>query len=128
MQESDRASALQNTASSFTSVIHQSLALNVFIDHSSRINQGFLQSSITITSNINSQALSPYNTRHCMFATELTGSLRNGLLWERLDKRRTFNAVKRRPQPHDIKNPQNSPSETEGCSHHFEKGYHQRGW
>ena len=43
-------------------------------------------------------AMSPRTTRRTMMTTELTGSLRQNLLWERQQKNATTNAVAKRQQ------------------------------
>ncbi|KAG7403418.1 Uncharacterized protein Forpe1208_v016567 [Fusarium oxysporum f. sp. rapae] len=88
-------------------------------------------------------ALSPRTTRRNMLATELTGSLRRHLLWERQQKSSTANAVlKRRHTSHDVANLKQYPEKScmkkkedvnanslnqyvseEACD-----GYHSKGW
>lgn len=51
---------------------------------------------VMTTSNVHPLALSPWTTRRLMLQNELTGSLRQNLLWERQQKNATTNAAMRR--------------------------------
>ncbi|KYK55013.1 hypothetical protein DCS_06974 [Drechmeria coniospora] len=87
-------------------------------------------------------ALSPRTTRRNMLATELTGTLRRQLLWERQQKSSTVNAVlKRRHTSQDVANLKQFPDkpclkEAEDDSTNWNKyfsketlnGYHSKGW
>lgn len=53
---------------------------------------------IMTTSNVHPAAMSPKTTRRNMLQQELTGSLRQNLLWERQQKNATTNAVAKRQQ------------------------------
>jgi len=53
---------------------------------------------IMTTSNVHPPAMSPKTTRRNMLQQELTGSLRQNLLWERQQKNATTNAVAKRQQ------------------------------
>lgn len=81
-------------------------------------------------------ALSPRTTRREMLATELPGSLRKDVLWERQQKKSTVNAVmKRRHTAHNLTNlkayPEPNEQESSNLNEYFSKGlgeYHQAGW
>jgi hypothetical protein len=92
---------------------------------------------------INAQAAhSPRTNRRTMLATELTDSLRRGMIWERSQKSMTANAVKRRHTSTDLVNLQQHPekacmkneedNDAERWNQYFAKeqfdGYHSKGW
>ena len=84
-------------------------------------------------------ALSPRTTRREMLSTELSGSLRKDVLWERQQKKSTINAVmKRRHTAHNLTNLKEYP-ESNGQEHPkiqdpnlwYSRGigaYHENGW
>lgn len=87
-------------------------------------------------------AHSPRTNRRTMLATELTDSLRRDMIWERQQKSRTANAVKRRHTSTDLVNLQQHPdkacmkkqddNDAERWNEYFAKeqfdGYHSKGW
>lgn len=87
-------------------------------------------------------AHSPRTNRRTMLATELTDSLRRGMIWERHQKSMTANAVKRRHTSTDLVNLQQHPekacikneedNDAERWNQYFAKeqfdGYHSKGW
>jgi hypothetical protein len=91
---------------------------------------------------VHAQAHSPRTTRRNMMATELTESLRRGMIHERAQKSSTANAVKRRHTSHDLKNLKEHPeqhcikdsenNDAERWNQYFAKqqfnGYHSKGW
>lgn len=132
LHENGRATALQNAAPRSALAIHRHRTPNGPVGSSPRKNalQGFPQPSIMTASNTHPPVPSLRSTRINMISTELTGSIRKGLLRERETQSSTSNAVKRRHTT--IKNLQNYPIENgNSCSFHFDAGlqdYHQRGW
>ena len=91
---------------------------------------------IMTTTNTHPSTLSPRTTRGNMLATELTGSLRKHVLWERQQMSTTATAVlRRRHTGLDVTNLPEYPGATKGrdnsWDHFFENGlseYHQTGW
>ncbi|KAF1351533.1 DUF1752-domain-containing protein [Lizonia empirigonia] len=93
---------------------------------------------IMTTSNVHPPALSPRTTRRLMLQNELSGSLRQNLLWERQQKNATTNAAMRRaatttdlqgmstmPQPQPMHTSAKNPNS------YFDQGlgsYHTKGW
>ncbi|RYC81891.1 hypothetical protein BFJ63_vAg15210 [Fusarium oxysporum f. sp. narcissi] len=92
---------------------------------------------------IQPQVMSPCTSRRTMLATELTGSLRHRLHWERQQKSSTANAVlKRRHTSHDVANLKQYPEKpcmkesadinTSDWNRYFPKevtdGYQSKGW
>ena len=120
------ASMPQNVISCSTPTIRRPHILNGPFDSSPPrdVLQGLAQPLIKVTSNTDPPVLSTRCTRRDMFAQELTGSLRRGLLWEREVKKSTINAVsKRRHTAHKISG--------NSYSIYFNANlpdYHQRGW
>ncbi|EFQ94295.1 hypothetical protein CFE70_009614 [Pyrenophora teres f. teres 0-1] len=109
LHQDDRASALQNAASRSSSAIRRSrtTAPNGPSTGNSPQEDGGLmmraQASrpkpiIMTTSNVHPPAMSPKTCRRNMLTSELTGSLRQNLLWERQQKNATTNAVAKRQQ------------------------------
>lgn len=109
MHEGDRAQALQNAASRSTPAIRRSRTSTPngpSIGNSPQEDSGLMMRQqvtrakpiIMTTSNMHPPALSPRTTRRNMLQTELSGSLRQNLLWERQQKNATTNAVAKRQQ------------------------------
>jgi hypothetical protein len=109
IHQGDRAMALQNAASASSPAIRRSRNSrpNGPSTGSSPHEDGGLmmreQASrpkpiIMTTSNVHPPAMSPRSTRRTMLQSELTGSLRQNLLWERQQKNATTNAVAKRAQ------------------------------
>jgi hypothetical protein len=103
LHEDDRARALQNEASRFTSAIKRSRDTKPngpSIGNSPQEDGLMMRPSkqkpkpvITTTSNVHSPAMSPHMTRRLMLTEELTSSLNENLLSERRQKKTTINAV-----------------------------------
>jgi hypothetical protein len=109
LHQDDRASALQNAASQSSPAIRRSrkTAPNGPSTGSSpqedsglmmRLPASRPKPIIMTTSNVHPPAMSPKTTRRTMLTTELSGSLRQNLLWERQQKNATTNAVAKRQQ------------------------------
>jgi hypothetical protein len=107
--QGDRASALQNAASRSSPTIRRSRTHtpdDPSIGSSSPEDSGLMMREqayrsnliITTTSNPRLLSLSPKTTRRNMLTSELTGSLRQNLMWERQQKNATTNAVAKRQQ------------------------------
>lgn len=106
--EGDRAQALQNAASRSSPAIRRSRTTtpNGPSTGNSPQEEGLMMRAqsrpkpiIMTTSNTSHPpAMSPRTTRRQMLQTELTGSLRQNLLWERQQKNATNNAVAKRQQ------------------------------
>ncbi|KAF3031940.1 hypothetical protein E8E12_002633 [Didymella heteroderae] len=93
--------------------------------------------TVMTTSNVHPPALSPQTTRQFMLQKELSGSLRQSLLWERQQKNATTNAATRRPATTDLQNvsamAQAQPMHTSAKSpnSYLDQGndsYHTKGW
>lgn len=110
LHQDDRALALQNAASRSTPAIRRSRTSTPngpSTGNSPHEDSGLMmmrsQASrpkpiIMTTSNVHPPAMSPKTTRRNMLTSELTGSLRQNLLWERQQKNATTNAVAKRQQ------------------------------
>lgn len=109
LTEGQRARDLQNAASRSTSAIRRSRTTTPngpSTGNSPQEEAGLMmrtqgskpQPIIMTTSNVHPPAMSPKTTRRLMLSSELTGSLRQNLLWERQQKNATTNAVARRAQ------------------------------
>lgn len=108
LHQGDRALALQNAASRSTPAIRRSRTTTPngpSTGTSPQEEEGLMmrQASrpkpiIMTTSNVHPPAMSPRTTRRLMLTSELTGSLRQNLLWERQQKNATNNAVAKRQQ------------------------------
>ncbi|EMD88705.1 hypothetical protein COCC4DRAFT_23327 [Bipolaris maydis ATCC 48331] len=110
LHQDDRALALQNAASRSTPAIRRSRTSTPngpSTGNSPHDDSGLMmmrsQASrpkpiIMTTSNVHPPAMSPKTTRRNMLTSELTGSLRQNLLWERQQKNATTNAVAKRQQ------------------------------
>jgi hypothetical protein len=109
LTEGERALDLQNLASRSTSAIRRSRTTTPngpSTGNSPQEESGLMmrpQGSrpkpiIMTTSNVHPPPMSPKTTRRQMMQSELTGSLRQNLLWERQQKNATTNAVARRAQ------------------------------
>jgi hypothetical protein len=109
LHQGDRASALQNAASRSSPAIRRSRTTTPngpSTGTSPQQDSGLMmrdQASrpkpiIMTTSNVHPPAMSPKTCRRNMMTSELTGSLRQNLLWERQQKNATTNAVAKRAQ------------------------------
>ncbi|KAF2847488.1 DUF1752-domain-containing protein [Plenodomus tracheiphilus IPT5] len=109
LHQGDRAIALQNEASRSSPAIRRSrnsTPNGPSTGNSPQEDAGLMmrqQASrpkpiIMTTSNVHPPAMSPKTTRRNMLQSELTGSLRQNLLWERQQKNATTNAVAKRQQ------------------------------
>lgn len=109
IHQGDRAQALQNEASRSSPAIRRSRTTTPngpSTGNSPQEDSGLMmrpQASrakpiIMTTSNVHPPAMSPKTTRRLMLQSELTGSLRQNLLWERQQKNATTNAVAKRQQ------------------------------
>jgi hypothetical protein len=106
LHEGDRALALQREASRSTSAIRRSRTTtpngpstgNSPQEEGLMMRQSKPKPIIMTTSNVHPPAMSPRTTRRMMLQSELTGSLRQNLLWERQQKNATNNAVAKRQQ------------------------------
>jgi hypothetical protein len=110
LHQDDRALALQNAASRSSPAIRRSRTSTPngpSTGNSPQEDSGLMmmrsQASrpkpiIMTTSNVHPPAMSPKTTRRNMLTSELTGSLRQNLLWERQQKNATTNAVAKRQQ------------------------------
>ncbi|CAO2658385.1 Nn.00g061080.m01.CDS01 [Neocucurbitaria sp. VM-36] len=109
LHEGDRALALQNAASRSTPAIRRSRTTTPngpSTGNSPQEDTGLMMRPqatrakpiIMTTSNVHPPAMSPKTTRRLMLQSELTGSLRQNLLWERQQKNATTNAVAKRQQ------------------------------
>ncbi|KAL6710305.1 hypothetical protein ACN47E_009251 [Coniothyrium glycines] len=109
LHEGDRALALQNAASRSSPAIRRSRTTTPngpSTGNSPQEDNGLMmrqQASrakpiIMTTSNVHPPPMSPKSTRQAMLRSELTGSLRQNLLWERQQKNATTNAVAKRQQ------------------------------
>jgi hypothetical protein len=93
---------------------------------------------IMTTSNVHPPALSPRTTRRLMLQNELSGSLRQNLLWERQQKNATTNAAMRRAATttdlqgmSNMAQPQSTHTGTKNPNSYFDQGlgsYHTKGW
>ncbi|KAF1945139.1 DUF1752-domain-containing protein [Clathrospora elynae] len=95
---------------------------------------------IMTTSNVHPPAMSPKTTRRLMLQSELSGSLRQNLLWERQQKNTTTNAaIKRAMTTTDLRglnavpNPKPSDTKTNNSFNDYFGGdhlqeYHRSGW
>jgi hypothetical protein len=148
MHEGDRAQAMQSAAARGAPPIRRSRTTTPngpSIGNSPQEDSGLMmrqQASrakpiIMTTSNVHPPALSPRTTRRNMLQTELSGSLRQNLLWERQQKNATTNAALRRAMTTtDIKGmsaiPQQPSKPTKnGTNSYFDAGlqsYHTKGW
>jgi hypothetical protein len=150
LHEGDRAMALQNAASRSSPAIRRSRTTTPngpSTGNSPQEDSGLMmrqQASrpkpiIMTTSNVHPPAMSPKTTRQNMLRSELSGSLRQHLLWERQQKNATTNAVIRRAMTTtDLRGmdaaPQTKPSDpklnnsfNEYFGDHITE-YHRRGW
>lgn len=111
LHEGDRAFALQNAASRSSPAIRRSRTTTPngpSTGNSPQEDSGLMMRQqatrtkpiIMTTSNLlpHPPAMSPKTTRRLMLQSELTGSLRQNLLWERQQKNATTNAVAKRQQ------------------------------
>ncbi|KAH9876459.1 hypothetical protein J1614_003590 [Plenodomus biglobosus] len=109
LHQGDRATALQNEASRSSPVIRRSrnsTPNGPSTGNSPQEDAGLMMRQpasrpkpiIMTTSNVHPPAMSPKTTRRNMLQSELTGSLRQNLLWERQQKNATTNAVAKRQQ------------------------------
>ncbi|KAF1832503.1 DUF1752-domain-containing protein [Decorospora gaudefroyi] len=109
IHQGDRAQALQNAASRSSPAIRRSRTTTPngpSTGTSPQEDSGLMmreQSSrpkpiIMTTSNVHPPAMSPKTNRRLMLQSELSGSLRQNLLWERQQKNATTNAVAKRQQ------------------------------
>jgi hypothetical protein len=93
---------------------------------------------IMTTSNVHPPALSPRTTRRLMLQNELSGSLRQNLLWERQQKNATTNAAMRRAATttdlqgmSTMAQPQPMHTSAKNPNSYFDQGlgsYHTKGW
>ncbi|KAF2623489.1 DUF1752-domain-containing protein [Macroventuria anomochaeta] len=93
---------------------------------------------IMTTSNVHPPALSPRTTRRLMLQNELSGSLRQNLLWERQQKNATTNAAMRRAATttdlqgmSTMAQPQPTHTSAKNPNSYFDQGlgsYHTKGW
>jgi hypothetical protein len=105
LHEGDRAEALRTAASSSAIRRSRTTTPNGPSTGTSPQEEGLMMRSSTrpkpiimTTSNVHPPAMSPRTTRREMLRSELTGSLRQNLLWERQQKNATSNAVAKRQQ------------------------------
>lgn len=109
LHQGDRASALQNEASRSSPAIRRSRTTTPngpSTGNSPHEDKGLMMREpasrpkpiIMTTSNVHPPAMSPKTCRRNMLTSELTGSLRQNLLWERQQKNATTNAVAKRAQ------------------------------
>jgi hypothetical protein len=110
LHQGDRASALQNEASRSSPAIRRSRTTTTLngpsISNSPHEDKGLMMREpasrpkpiIMRTSDVHPPAMSPKTCRRNMLTSELTGSLRQNLLWERQQKNATTNAVAKRAQ------------------------------
>jgi hypothetical protein len=109
LHQGDRASALQNEASRSSPAIRRSRTTTPngpSTGNSPNQDSGLMMREpasrpkpiIMTTSNVHPPAMSPKTCRRNMLTSELTGSLRQNLLWERQQKNATTNAVAKRAQ------------------------------
>ncbi|KAI4605103.1 hypothetical protein J4E83_010839 [Alternaria metachromatica] len=109
LHQGDRASALQNEASRSSPAIRRSRTNapnGPSTGNSPHEDKGLMMREpasrpkpiIMTTSNVHPPAMSPKTCRRNMLTSELTGSLRQNLLWERQQKNATTNAVAKRAQ------------------------------
>ncbi|KAF2825138.1 DUF1752-domain-containing protein [Ophiobolus disseminans] len=106
LHEGDRAQALQNAASRSSPAIRRSRTTtpngpstgNSPQEEGLMMRQQSRPKPIMTTTNVHPPAMSPRSTRRNMMQQELTGSLRQNLLWERQQKNATSNAVAKRQQ------------------------------
>ncbi|KAI8931542.1 hypothetical protein NX059_011197 [Plenodomus lindquistii] len=109
LHQGDRAAALQNEASRSSPAIRRSrnsTPNGPSTGNSPQEDAGLMMRQqgsrpkpiIMTTSNVHPPAMSPKTTRRNMLQSELTGSLRQNLLWERQQKNATTNAVAKRQQ------------------------------
>ncbi|KAA8613881.1 DUF3295 multi-domain protein [Pyrenophora tritici-repentis] len=107
--DNDRAAALQNAASQSSSAIRRSRTTapnGPSTGNSPQEDCGLMMRAqasrpkpiIMTTSNVHPPTMSPKTIRRQMLTNELTGSLRQNLLWERQQKNATTNAVSKRQQ------------------------------
>ncbi|KAK4692574.1 hypothetical protein P7C71_g4656, partial [Lecanoromycetidae sp. Uapishka_2] len=147
MNQSDRAAAFANMASKSTPALRRSrtstpngpsVGASPEEQNSAMLGPHMTLSKPIVTSTANNipMALSPRSTRREMLATELPGSLRKDVLWERQQKKSTVNAVvKRRHTAHNLTNlkayPEPNEQDSSKMNEYFSKGlgeYHQAGW
>ncbi|KAG9380023.1 DUF3295 multi-domain protein [Pyrenophora tritici-repentis] len=109
LHQDDRAAALQNAASQSSSAIRRSRTTapnGPSTGNSPQEDCGLMMRAqasrpkpiIMTTSNVHPPTMSPKTIRRQMLTNELTGSLRQNLLWERQQKNATTNAVSKRQQ------------------------------
>jgi hypothetical protein len=147
MHEGDRAQAMQNAAQRQQPPIRRSRTTTPngpSIGNSPQEDSGLMmrqQASrakpiIMTTSNVHPPALSPRTTRRLMLQNELSGSLRQNLLWERQQKNATTNAAMRRAATTtDLAGmntmPQPTNTAAKNPNSYFDAGlgsYHTKGW
>lgn len=149
MHEGDRAQAMQNAAQRQQPPIRRSRTSTPngpSIGNSPQEDSGLMmrqQASrakpiIMTTSNVHPPALSPRTTRRLMLQNELSGSLRQNLLWERQQKNATTNAAMRRAATTtDLQGmgtkiqPQPMNTSAKNPNSYFDQGlgsYHTKGW
>jgi hypothetical protein len=109
LHQGDRASALQNEASQSSPAIRRSRTTTPngpSTGNSPNQDSGLMMREpasrpkpiIMTNSNVHPPAMSPKTCRRNMLTSELTGSLRQNLLWQRQQKNATINAVAKRAQ------------------------------
>jgi len=147
MNQSDRAAAFVNMASKSTPALRRprtstpngpSVGASPEEQNLALLGPHMSLSKPIVMTEVNNfpMALSPRTTRREMLATELPGSLRKGVLWERQQKKSTVNAVmKRRHTAHNLTNlkdyPEATAQERSNLNDYFSRGlgeYHQAGW
>lgn len=147
MNQSDRAAAFANMASKSTPALRRSrtstpngpsVGASPEEQNLAMLGPHMTPSKPIIMTTVNDfpVALSPRTTRREMLATELPGSLRKDVLWERQQKKSTVNAVmKRRHTAHNLTKlqayPETNGLEGSNLNEYFSKGlgeYHQTGW
>ena len=149
MHEGDRAQAIQNAAQRQQPPIRRSRTTTPngpSIGNSPQEDSGLMmrqQASrakpiIMTTSNVHPPALSPRTTRRLMLQNELSGSLRQNLLWERQQKNATTNAAMRRAATttdlqgmSTMAQPQPVHTAAKNPNSYFDQGlgsYHTKGW
>lgn len=150
MHEGDRAQAMQNAAqrqqppairrSRTTTPNGPSIGNSPQEDNGLMMRQQASRAKpiIMTTSNMHPPALSPRTTRRLMLQNELSGSLRQNLLWERQQKNATTNAAMRRAATTtDLQGmsamvqPQPMHTSAKNPNSYFDQGlgsYHTKGW
>jgi hypothetical protein len=147
MHEKDRASALQNAASRSSPTLRRSRTAShngpLGSSPKEQVQLSRARPIILTTSNTHdTPALSPRTNRRNMLSTELTGSLRKHLLWERQHKTPGAKALKNRQYKSEIRLSEHTAGPFMGSGsdealkrnesfNYFDTGlqeYHEKGW